>query len=680
MSFEGQLIGRYRLIKLLGSGGMGEVYLAEDAAIQRQIAIKVMRSEISTYPNDSTIEDLKRLFQHEAKAIAMLDHPNILPLYDYGEATLNGASIAYLVMPYRPEGSFAQWLGQRSGSAGSGRSPLTTRDIVHFVRQAAGALQHAHDRRIIHQDVKPANFLIRNNQEHPNRPDLLLADFGIARFTTTTLQASHNIRGTLTYMAPEQFEGLAVPASDQYALAIMTYELLAGCSPFQGGPWQGMYQLMYQHIHVQPVPPGTYNQSLPTEADAVILRALAKKPEERFPSISAFAHAFEMAMGNIDIPAAIADEDIEATRDLRATLAISELEAQRGTRRDLTLPDGRRVSIEVPAGARDGQLIRLEGQGLASNTDKTGALLIMLTIVPSATLPAIPDQYPTIITPPMTPAPMASREAARPASYNRPEEPSRRPARRFITLPIALALVIIVGSAGFAFYAITASKRTPSINITPTTSIHEQAGSNTPATSTALDPYIHMGTLALNDPLQDNSQNVDWMTGQNQNNASCAFVGGAYQSSQPLNENFHACFALATDYSNFVFEVQMTIVSGSAGGIIFRGDQTNSTFYYFRIGQDGSYDLRDYVDPQIDHSHLLVSGSSPAIHIGNNQPNIVAVAANGSTLNLYANHQLITSTNDSTLSHGQIGVVAYNEGSPTTVVYNNAKVWKLASR
>jgi hypothetical protein len=680
MSFEGQLIGRYRLIRLLGSGGMGEVYLAEDASIQRHIAIKIIRSEISSYPNDSTSEDLKRLFQREAKAIATMDHPNILPLYDYGEATLNGTTIAYLVMPYRPEGSFAQWLSQRSSSAAPTRPPLSTQDIVHFVRQAAGALQHAHDRRIIHQDVKPANFLIRNNQENPNRPDLLLADFGIARFTTTTIQASQNIRGTLTYMAPEQLEGLAVPASDQYALAIMAYELLAGRQPFQSGPGQGMYQLMYQHVHVQPVPPSTYNKSLPAEADTVILRALAKKPEERFHSISAFAHAFEMAMRNIDIPVSIAGKDMEATQEIRAALAISEVEAQRGTRRDLTLPDGRSVSIEVPAGARDGQLIRLEGQGLASDTGRTSALLIMLTIVSTATPPVASNQHSTMITPSMTHPPIASREAARPTSYNKPEESSRGPSRRLITLLVALVLVVVVGSAGFAFYAIMASKQAPSTNLTSTATAHTQAGSNTPGTSTTLDPYIHTGTLALNDPLQDNSQNVDWMTGQNQNNASCAFVGGAYQSSQPLNENFHACFALASDYSNFVFEVQMTIVSGQAGGIIFRGNQANSTFYYFRIGQDGSYTLRDYIDPQIDHSHLLLSGSSPAIHTGYNQPNIIAVAANGSTLNLYVNHQLIASTSDSTLSHGQIGVVAYNQGSPATVVYNNAKVWKLSPK
>lgn len=161
MSLEGQQLGRYRLVRLLGSGGMGEVYLAEDAPIQRQVAIKVIRTEVTAYPNTSTSQEMARLFQREARAIVALDHPHILPLYDYGEATLNGDTIAYLVMPYRPEGSLMLWLRQRSSSQGI---PLSTQDVMHFVRQAAGALQHAHDHQIIHQDVKPANFLIHSNQ------------------------------------------------------------------------------------------------------------------------------------------------------------------------------------------------------------------------------------------------------------------------------------------------------------------------------------------------------------------------------------------------------------------------------------------------------------------------------------------------------------------------------------
>ncbi len=291
MPFEGQLLGRYRLLRLIGSGGMGEVYLAEDPSVQRQVAVKVMRTESATSPETETVKKATRLFQREAQAIAQLDHPSILPLYDYGEQEVNGVILTYLVMPYRPEGSLAHWLHQY----GSG-NVLLLQDIVSLVQQAAGALQYAHDHQIIHQDVKPTNFLVRPNNTTPARPDLLLTDFGIAKLDTLTSSMSQNIRGTPAYMAPEQCEGQAVPASDQYALAVMVYELLTGQPPFQGSTMQ----VMYAHVHSAPYPPGRINPRLPVALDDVLLRALAKKPEDRYPSISAFATAFQQTVQGVD--------------------------------------------------------------------------------------------------------------------------------------------------------------------------------------------------------------------------------------------------------------------------------------------------------------------------------------------------------------------------------------------
>src|SRR5947207_8151272 len=146
--------------------------------------------------------------------------------------------------------------------------------------QAAEALQHAHDHHIIHQDVKPSNFLIRENPNDPNHPDLLLMDFGVARLTNATATSSQLVRGTPAFMSPEQWESKPVPASDQYALAVMAYQLLTGRAPFEGN----LGQVMHRHMMVPPQPPSIYNPQLSPAIDPVILRALAKKPEERFPS------------------------------------------------------------------------------------------------------------------------------------------------------------------------------------------------------------------------------------------------------------------------------------------------------------------------------------------------------------------------------------------------------------
>jgi serine/threonine protein kinase len=190
-------------------------------------------------------------------------------------------------MPYRREGSLADWMRQRGHL-----ELLSPQEVAHLVRQAASALQHAHTHQIIHQDVKPSNFLIQNREEEPNRPHVLLADFGVARFTSATSSMSHTIRGTPTYMAPEQWSGEPVPATDQYALAIMTYELLAGRLPFQGPPMR----LMHLHAMTPPPPPSTFNPRLSGELDTVLLHALAKQPEQRFASLTAFANAFQQAV------------------------------------------------------------------------------------------------------------------------------------------------------------------------------------------------------------------------------------------------------------------------------------------------------------------------------------------------------------------------------------------------
>jgi len=744
MALDGLQLGHYRLLRLIGSGGMGEVYLAEDPRIRRQVAIKVVRTEVTPYPTASTTQEAARLFLREAKAIAMLDHPNILPLFDYGEQTANGTEFTYLVMPYRQEGSLATWLRERSNS-----ELLSPQDIVHIVRLAAGALQYAHDHQIIHQDVKPSNFLIRSNPDNPGRPDLLLTDFGVAKLSTASSSASHSIRGTPTYMAPEQWEGDPVPATDQYSLAVMIYELLIGHPPFQGPPMR----MMYLHTNTQPQLPSTLNPRIPKDIDTVLMHALAKKPDKRFASISAFARAFQQALQGTDALPIIKPPVIKPlntpiieTGDLHTTLAISEAEARTGTNRTLTLPGGRQVTVSVPQGVHDGQIIRLEGQG---TDDPASAIIITITILPTEEISSVsysrmgetfipgssssrPDSTEAVVYASPSPGAVQSgpdrvKETTPPSLPPLDESSNKRrgPSRGRAILLIGLALLIVLPSVGLLYFTVTnqiaannasattqarnaafasanaatarsnaataqanSASATAQANADATAQARSVATAQANATATAQanatasalnpNPYPpYRGTLEFNDPLSDNSLGNNWKT-YDDGISACKFTGGAYHVIETKNKFFNDCFPESNpNFSNFTYQVQMQIISGDCGGIIFRADATRTKFYFFRICQDGSYALYLYVDNTNANAQTVTSGTNSAINAGLDQTNVIAVVAQGNTLNLYVNQQIIHSVIDSTYSYGHIAVVAQDQGNPTEVAFSNAKVWTL---
>ena len=290
--------------------------------IGQQVAIKLLHVEDTSLAHGYEDGVAYDIFLREAMAIANLDHPHILPLYKYGEIDVEDSSFFYLVMPLCLDGTLAKWL-ERSGRSVQ-LSPL---DAEHFVRQAASALQYAHDHDIIHQDVKPSKFLLRPGKEDPNLPDLLLADFGCAEFihATTTNVANRTIRGTPAYMAPEQWGGYLERATDQYALGVMSYQMLTAQLPFSAPLEQNI------SLRTQPQAPSTLNPNLSTELDEVVLHALARRPQDRFPSIAAFAHAFQRAAQHRDTSTVANTSYAPGSKEITTTLAISEAEAIQGT-------------------------------------------------------------------------------------------------------------------------------------------------------------------------------------------------------------------------------------------------------------------------------------------------------------------------------------------------------------
>jgi serine/threonine protein kinase len=287
---EGKILGECKIIKRLGEGGMGQVFLAEQVRIGRQVAVKVLRPpRPASDDGPAPLADAPDRFKLEARAVAALQHPNILAIYDFGISE----GLMYIVMPLMPDGSLLEAI--RPGS--SKRRfylPMSPADAAPLIFQAASALQYAHDHNVIHRDVKPENFLVRPQPD--GSIQLFLADFGLAKLYNPSSGSATLAVGTADYVAPEQIEGHPVPASDQYALAVMTYELLVGRLPFTGG----VGEVALKHLRTPPPTPRSINPQVPAKIEEVILRAMSKRAQDRWPSILEYAHAYNNALKSLE--------------------------------------------------------------------------------------------------------------------------------------------------------------------------------------------------------------------------------------------------------------------------------------------------------------------------------------------------------------------------------------------
>lgn len=265
-NLEGQQLGNYRLIKLLGRGGFAEVYLGKHVYLESQAAIKVLSTRL--------MKESLEGFLSEARILARLSHPHIVRVLDFGVHD----DTPFIVMDYAPRGSLRDLHPKGS------RLPIST--VVGYVKQIAVGLQYAHKEEFIHRDIKPENILLGRDDE------VLLSDFGLVlKAHSSGSQKLQEMAGTISYTAPEQLLGRPRKASDQYSLAIVVYEWLSGSCPFQGTP----FEIATQHLHTPPPSLREKNPIIPPMVDEVVMTALAKEPRQRFAHVQAFAIALEQA-------------------------------------------------------------------------------------------------------------------------------------------------------------------------------------------------------------------------------------------------------------------------------------------------------------------------------------------------------------------------------------------------
>jgi serine/threonine protein kinase len=267
---SGTVLGQFRIDSKIGDGGMATVYKATQPSLHRTVAVKVMTASLAHDPT------FVARFRREANTVAQLMHPNIVPVYDYGE---DGRTL-YIAMGFVPGGSLAERM----------EKPMDLATIVRIVGQVADALDYAHQKGVVHRDIKPANILLGEGDW------AVLSDFGIARMLEGQQRLTQRGMGigTPEYMSPEQGTSDNLDGrSDIYSLGIVLYELLTGEVPFDA---ETPYAILYKHVH-DPLPlPSKKRPEIPAALENVVIRATAKQPEDRYQTAGQFKEALAAAM------------------------------------------------------------------------------------------------------------------------------------------------------------------------------------------------------------------------------------------------------------------------------------------------------------------------------------------------------------------------------------------------
>lgn len=636
---EGRTLDRYELRRLIGKGGMANVYEAYDPSFHRVVAVKVFKRED---------DEMLHRFMREARVMAGLHHPRLVGIYDTGECLLDGVMRYYIVMPMLTGGTLRLRIRRR---------PLSLAEVCQCLNDIAGALDYIHHEGIVHRDIKASNVLLDDEGR------CYLADFGIARITSdaTQLTSTGNVLGTVDYVAPELFEvhRRADARSDLYSLGVLLYEMVTGRLPFTA---DNQLALISMHVSKRPPSPRLYMPQLAVAIESVIFRALEKQPERRYTSATALAEAFcraanqgasALSRGDRE-PAAVAIGPPGAPVS-SPPVRPSPLAA--GTEGFVLPPvspvsSGARRQTPLPASVPLTERPRRVRRGLFLVALAVVALILVAASVGYAVLNNRSAQTPT-------PTTQASGTTGA-------QSPTGQPSPDLTQTAQASATARATASGQATATAVAGAQATANAQASATAGPVQTATAGQPAYQDTLNNPGNPATLA-----------ASWDQG-----GQCNFAADGYHITQPAGlPYFKGCREQHNTYGDLALSVDMTMFSGHSGGVFFRLGTNligNYDGYLFEVDSQGQYKISQEqgvsITPLKDWSH------GPALRTGYHVTNFLQLVVRGSTFLFYANGKYLATVQSSYYSQaGEIGFLAtsVSGGSDAEVVYSNLRVYAL---